>query len=146
MTAGAGSGAAGAAAGGAVGVGATVLGVGVTPLGPGATPLGPGATLLGAGALTTGFAFGLALGAAFFAAAFTAFLTTLRALPDFFDFAGPFFILGLCVLAAVRFAFFFAFATGRFFDLVFFAMIHLLLAVDPFLAMRVALKKSAVIC
>ena len=99
--------------------------------------------------LTTALDFGFAL----LGAAFTAFLATLRAatlrpalraLPVFlalaFTVAGRAFPFAL-VLWTLRLAF----ATGRFFDLLFFAMVTLLLEIVR-LAARVALKKSAVIC
>jgi hypothetical protein len=118
-----------------------------------------GATLLGfalfmkmAGAAFFGAAFFAAafFGAAFFdaaffgadlrAAAFFAFFATLGLL-GFFNLRVFFF--AALVLAAVRFAF----ATERFFPLpFFFAMVSLLLAVLRLLAVRVAPKKSAVIC
>jgi hypothetical protein len=108
-----------------------------------------GATLVGltllmkmAGAAFFGAAFFTAafLGAALRAAAFFAFFATLGLL-GFFNLR-VFFFTAL-VLAAVRFAF----ATERFFPLpFFFAMVSLLLAVLRLLAVRVAPKKSAVIC
>jgi hypothetical protein len=106
-----------------------------------------GATLLGFAtrgfaALVTAFlAGGAALAAAFFGAAFLAFFATFAGLLGFFG-RRAFFFAAL-LLAAGRFAF----ATDRFFPLpFFFAMISLLLGVVRLLAMRVAPKKSAVIC
>ncbi|HSY96364.1 MAG TPA: hypothetical protein VK793_12150 [Steroidobacteraceae bacterium] len=84
--------------------------------------------------LGLGAAFGaatLALGLAFLGAALTAFFATLTALPAFlaFDFnlafAGRAFFFATLFLAAWRLAF----ATGRFFDLLFFAMVTLLLEI-----------------
>ncbi|HEV7611119.1 MAG TPA: hypothetical protein VGO37_04535 [Steroidobacteraceae bacterium] len=63
----------------------------------------------------------LALGLAFFGAARTAFFATLLV----FAFAGRAFFFATLFLAAPRFAF----ATGRFFDLLFFAMVTLLLEI-----------------
>jgi hypothetical protein len=78
---------------------------------------------------------------AFFGAAFLAFLANFALLAFF---AGRAFFFAMLFLAAARFAF----ACGRFFPLAFaffFAMVSLLLGVNPILV-RVALKKSAVIC
>jgi hypothetical protein len=99
-----------------------------------------GAAFFGADFLAAAF-FGAAFfGAAFRAAAFFAFFATLGLL-GFFNLRVFFF--AALVLAAVRFAF----ATERFFPLpFFFAMVSLLLAVLRLLAVRVAPKKSAVIC
>ena len=89
-----------------------------------------GATLLGfatgglATLVTAFLAGGADLAAAFFGAAFFAFLATFAGLLGFFD--GRAFFFAALLLAAVRFAF----ATGRFFPLpFFFAMISLLLGV-----------------
>jgi hypothetical protein len=89
--------------------------------------------------------FGAALlGAAFFAtaflgAAFLAFLATLALLALF---AGRAFFFAVLFLAAARLVF----ACGRFFPLAFFfAMVSHLLGVNPIIV-RVAPKKSAVIC
>jgi hypothetical protein len=113
-----------------------------------------GATAAG-GALGAGFGFGAAFFAAglgagagfattfFFGAAFTAFLTF--AFTFDFPFTGVFFFTAP-FLADARFAEPpLAFATGRFLDLLFFAMVTLLLEIVR-LKVRVALKKSAVIC
>jgi hypothetical protein len=76
-------------------------------------------------------ALALTLGWALLGAALTAFFATLRALPVFLalaftlTFAGRAFFLATLFLAAGRLAF----ATGRFFDLLFFAMITLLLEI-----------------
>jgi hypothetical protein len=97
--------------------------------------------------LLTVLALALALGWAFLGAALTALFATLRALPVFLalaftlTFDGRAFFLATLFLAAGRLAF----ATGRFFDLLFFAMITLLLEIHT-LAVRVVPKKSAVIC
>ena len=109
---------------------------------------GTGAMLSGRGRLATFFLltfFATVLGRAFagvFLRAGADFLPTLFALPD--DFAERVFFATF--FATVRFAF----ATGRFFALLFllffFAMITFLLAVLRLLALRVAPKKSAVIC
>ncbi|MGD0489942.1 MAG: hypothetical protein ABSC32_00225 [Steroidobacteraceae bacterium] len=103
-----------------------------------------GAAIVGAAFFGTAF-FGAAFfGAAFFAtaffgAAFLAFLAT-RVLLVFF--AGRAFFFATLFLAAARFVF----ACGRFFPLAFFfAMVSLLLGVNP-IFVRVAPKKSAVIC
>jgi hypothetical protein len=81
---------------------------------------------------------------AFLVARLADFLATFFALPTLFallDFFDATFFKGLA-LAAVRFAF----ATGRFFVLLFFfAMVTLLLAMLRLVAVRVSLKKSAVI-
>jgi hypothetical protein len=77
----------------------------------------------------------LALGWAFLGAALTAFLATLRALPVFLAFAFTFTLALLFAGLAFFFATLFlaarrlAFATGRFFDLLFFAMVTLLLEI-----------------
>jgi hypothetical protein len=82
--------------------------------------------------LGLGAAFGaatLALRFAFLGAALTAFLTALPAFLAFdfnLAFAGRAFFFATLFLAAERF---FAFAIGRFFDLLFFAMITLLLEI-----------------
>jgi hypothetical protein len=112
--------------------------------------LATGATLLGratrflaaflAGLRATGAALACAFLRAGLRAFFAAFFTTFLALPDHFA-ARAFFFTAL-LLTTVRFAF----ATGRFFALLFFfAMINFLLAVLRLLVVRVALKKSAVI-
>ena len=78
---------------------------------------------------------------AFFGAAFLAFLATFALLAFF---AGRAFFFAVLFLADARFVF----ACGRFFPLAlafFFAMVSLLLGVNPIIV-RVALKKSAVIC
>ena len=73
----------------------------------------------------------LAFGEAFFGAAFTAFFATLRDLAGFralafiLAFAGRTFFFTTLFLAARRLAF----AAGRFFDLLFFAMVNLLLEI-----------------
>jgi hypothetical protein len=78
---------------------------------------------------------------AFFGAAFLAFLATFALLAFV---AGRAFFFAVLFLATARLAF----ACGRFFPLAlafFFAMVSLLLGVNP-IFVRVALKKSAVIC
>jgi hypothetical protein len=82
--------------------------------------IGDGAGRFGALFLATT----LALGLAFLGAAFTAFFATF-AFPAFLAFTlpGRAFFFATLFLAAWRFAF----ATGRFFDLLFFAMVNLLL-------------------
>jgi Yip1 domain len=86
--------------------------------------LGGGATFGGAATRFAG-AFFAALRFAFGAAFFTAFLATFRAPPDFFALAGRAFFFATLFLAAGRLAL----AAGRFFDLLFFAMITLLLEI-----------------
>lgn len=106
---------------------------------------GVGAAFFGA-ALTGAALFGAALfgaalffATAFFGAAFLAFLASFALLAFF---AGRAFFFAELFLAATRLVF----ACGRFFPLAFFfAMVSLLLGVNPILV-RVALKKSAVIC
>jgi hypothetical protein len=97
------------------------------------------AGFLAAGAaVTLAFTFSGGFLPAGFAAFLAVFFTTLLALLTAFDF-----FFNTLAAAALRFAF----ATGRFFALLFFfAMINFLLAVLRLLAVRVALKKSAVIC
>jgi hypothetical protein len=144
------------AAGSAAGIdGGGAIGAGV--MGNAGLGLGGAATATGAGAgFGAGFGAGVAiafLGAAFLGAAFFG--------ADFafdFPFALPFAFIGRDFffaalffadvrLAAPRLAFaigrFFAL---RFFDLLFFAMVTLLLGDRSKLTVRVALKKSAVIC
>ena len=81
-------------------------------------------------------------------AAFAVFLTLLSALPVLalafaFAFAGRAFFFAMLFFAAWRLAF----AAGRFLDLLFFAMVTFLLEiVRTRLVVRVAPKKSAVIC
>jgi predicted transporter len=88
--------------------------------------------------LTAFFAAGLD---AFFGAARFALFATFAVLLGFLD--GRAFFLAVLLFAAVRFDF----ATTRFFPLpFFFAMVSLLLGVVRLLAVRVAPKKSAVIC
>jgi hypothetical protein len=78
---------------------------------------------------------------AFLLGGFVALFATFFALPA--DFAGLFFFFVVLLLAAV----YLAFPTDRFLVLLFFlAMVSFLLAVLRLLIMRVALKKSAVIC
>jgi hypothetical protein len=80
---------------------------------------------LGAGLLGFGAAFlaaGLAFGLAFLGAALTAFFATLDLA---LTFPGLAFFFAALFLAVGRFAF----ATGRFFDLLFFAMVTLLLEI-----------------
>jgi hypothetical protein len=93
-----------------------------------------GRVTLGRGILGFGAAFGaatLALGLAFLGAALTAFFAIFRALPVFLAFAftlalaGRAFFFATLFLAAWRLAF----AIGRFFDLLFFAMVTLLLEI-----------------
>ena len=104
---------------------------------------GGGATLFGfigffVTVLTAFFAAGLD---AFFGAARFALFATFAVLLGFLD--GRAFFLAVLLFAAVRFDF----ATTRFFPLpFFFAMVSLLLGVVRLLAVRVAPKKSAVIC
>jgi hypothetical protein len=138
--------------GAAIGFG-TATGFGAA-IGFGAGATGFGAAAMGFGA-SVGFAaaggFGAAFfGAAFFGAAFTAFLA-IFALVRFFDFAFTAderrfpacnFFLAALDLAAARLAFL---AFGRFFDLLFFAMVLPLLA-SCLHALRVVPKMSAVIC
>jgi hypothetical protein len=103
-------------------------------------------TGLGAAFVITAFfvaaLFGAAfLARAFFGATFLAFLATFALLAFF---TGRAFFFAVLFLATARFAF----ACGRFFPLAlafFFAMVSLLLGVNPIIV-RVALKKSAVIC
>jgi hypothetical protein len=131
----------------------------------GATGFGRAIELAADGAGLAGFGFGAAffagadIGAAFFTALFlgTDFLAALFLAADLFD-AALLAFLATLVFVALRAgrAFFFAMlflavarlvlACGRFFPLpFFFAMVSLLLGVNPILV-RVALKKSAVIC
>jgi hypothetical protein len=99
-----------------------------------------GAAFFGAAFFGAAFFDAAFFGADLRAAAFFAFFATLGLL-GFFNLRVFFF--AALVLAAVRFAF----ATERFFPLpFFFAMVSLLLAVLRLLAVRVAPKKSAVIC
>jgi hypothetical protein len=120
--------------------------VGVIDSGVGAAGVSIGAGVMGAGFGfgAAFFATGLGVGAAtafflaagfFFGAAFTAFLATF-ALTDFLAFAFPFAFMGrvfffaALFLADVRLAEpRLAFAIGRFFDLLFFAMVTLLLEI-----------------
>ena len=107
--------------------------------------IGTGATLLGFATffLATFFAVvaGLRDALALLRAGFVAFLATFFALLAVF--AGRVFFFTTLLFAPVCFAV----PTERFFDLLFFfAMITFLLAVLRLLAVRVALKKSAVIC
>jgi hypothetical protein len=119
----------GIAAGGVSATGAAAgTGVGAG----GATAFG-GANAFGGAAAGFGAGLGAALGAVFFGAlrlafgaAFTAFLATLRAPPDFFALAGRVFFFFVTLFLAGRRL---ALAAGRFFDLLFFAMITLLLEV-----------------
>jgi hypothetical protein len=126
---------------------------GSCPKDPGGSVIGgaeTGATLLALATFffaTFFFAVFRATGAALaflragFVAFFATFFTTFFALLDVF--AGPVFFFTALLFATVRFAF----ATGRFFALLFFfAMITFLLAVLRLLAVRVSSKKSAVIC
>jgi hypothetical protein len=110
---------------------------------------GVGAAIFGGALMGAAFfgaaLFGAALGPAFFfatvffGAAFLAFLATFALLALF---AGRAFFFAELFLAAARLVF----ACGRFFPLAFFfAMVSLLLGVNP-ISVRVALKKSAVIC
>jgi hypothetical protein len=127
------------------GAGAGAGAIGATGFGRGiglATGVGAGlfgAALIGAAFLGAGL-FGAAFFAtAFFGAAFLAFLATFALLAFL---AGRAFFFAELFLAAARLAF----ACGRFFPLAFFfAMVSLLLGVNP-ISVRVALKKSAVIC
>jgi hypothetical protein len=140
-------GAAGSAAGidGGGAIGAGVMGAAGFGLGGAATATGAGAGF-GAG-FGTGFAIAF-LGAAFFGADFAFdFPFALR-----FAFIGRDFFFAALFFADVRLAApRLAFAIGRFFalrffDLLFFAMVTLLLGDRSKLTVRVALKKSAVIC
>jgi hypothetical protein len=84
---------------------------------------------------------GARLAFTFLRAGLVAFFATVFALLD--DFAGRAFFFTAFFFATVRFDF----PIGRFFALLFFlAMINFLLAVLRLLAVRVSLKKSAVIC
>jgi len=129
-------GAVGASAAGGAGGAAVGAGLGAADLGQ----LGLGATFLGAAFLGTALlAATLGEGFAFLGAALATFLATLRALPVIFalHFTLPFtlaftfalegraFFFATLFLAAGRLAF----ATGRFFDLLFFAMVTLLLEI-----------------
>jgi hypothetical protein len=87
------------------------------------------------------FLFGAALAFTFLRAGLAAFFATVFALLD--AFAGRAFFFTAFFFATVRFDF----PIRRFFALLFFlAMINFLLAVLRLLAVRVSLKKSAVIC
>jgi hypothetical protein len=135
--------------GAAIGFGAGAAGFGAAAMGFGASVGFAAASGFGA---AIGFALGAAafFGAAFFGAAFTAFLA-IFALVRFFAFAFTAderrfpacnFFLAALDLAAARLAFL---AFGRFFDLLFFAMVLPLLA-SCLHALRVVPKMSAVIC
>jgi hypothetical protein len=98
--------------------------------------LGLGAALFGATFLGAAFlAATLGMGFAFLGAAPTTFFAALRAVPDFFaftlDFAFTFAVEGRAFFFATLFlaAGRLAFAIGRFFDLLFFAMVTLLLEI-----------------
>ncbi len=110
-----------------------------------------GAGIIGAGFGAAGFGaagfaatFAAGFGIAFFlGAAFLALALTF----DFpFAFTGRDFFFAALFLTDVRLAFAIGFLALRFFDLLFFAMVTLLLEIDRTLTVRVALKKSAVIC
>jgi hypothetical protein len=111
---------------------------------------GVGAGIIGAGFGAAGFgaagfaaAFGAGFGAAFFFGA--AFLALAFAFDFPFAFIGRVFFFAALFLAGARLAFAIGFLALRFFDLLFFAMVTLLLEIDRTLTVRVALKKSAVI-
>jgi hypothetical protein len=122
--------------------GGATAGAGIIGAGFGAA--GFGAAAFGAAGFTATFAagFGIAffLGAAFLALA----LTLTFAFP--FAFIGRDFFFAALFLTDVRLAFAIGFLALRFFDLLFFAMVTLLLEIDRTLTVRVALKKSPVIC
>jgi hypothetical protein len=119
-----GASAAGAAGGAAAGAGADAVGDAFFGGALGFGALGFEVLGFGAAFLAAALALGFALGAAL-----TAFLATLGAPPVFLAlllaFAGRVFFFATLFLAAWRLAF----ATGRFFDLLFFAMVTLLLEI-----------------
>ena len=116
--------------------------------GAGIIGAGFGAAGFGAAGFAATFAagFGIAffLGAAFLALALALTLTLTFDFP--FAFIGRDFFFAALFLTDVRLAFAIGFFALRFFDLLFFAMVTLLLEIDRTLTVRVALKKSAVIC
>jgi hypothetical protein len=112
--------------------------------GAGIIGAGFGAAGFGAAAFGAGAAFATGFGAAFFFGA--AFLALALTFDFLFAFTGRDFFFAALFLTDVRLAFAIGFLALRFFDLLFFAMVTLLLEIDRTLTVRVALKKSAVIC
>jgi hypothetical protein len=120
--------------------GGAIAGVGIMGAGFGAAGFGAAGL---AATFAAGFGIAFFLGAAFLGAAFLALALTF----DFpFAFIGRDFFFAALFLTDVRLAFAIGFFALRFFDLLFFAMVTLLLEIDRTLTVRVALKKSAVIC
>jgi hypothetical protein len=114
--------------------------------GDGIIGAGFGAAGFGAAGFGAGAAFAAGFGAAFFfGAAFLALALTFD-FPFAFAFIGRDFFFAALFLTDVRLAFAIGFFALRFLDLLFFAMVTLLLEIDRTLTVRVALKKSAVIC